>query len=68
MNNISGGGSSSGVPVRAPNPPGQHPADQLPLVVAVTRPVLLHMLIEVISQQVAAVPGIHFCHLQSNKT
>lgn len=67
-NNISWGGLLSGVPARAPNPPGQHPADQLPLVVTVTRPVLLHVLVEVISQQVAAVSGIHFCHLESNKT
>lgn len=48
----------------ASDPPGQQPADQLPLVVTVAWPVSLHMLEDVIPQQVAAVFGIHFCHLK----
>ena len=51
----------------AGDPPGQQPADQLPLLLAVAGPVPLHMLVEVVPQQVAAVFGIHFSHLK-NKT
>lgn len=48
------------------DPPGQQLANQLPLLFAVARPVLLHELVEVIPQHVAAIFGIHFCHLQTH--
>lgn len=48
------------------DPPGQQPADQLALLLAVAWPVPLHVFVEVILQQVAAVFGIHFCHLKYN--
>lgn len=50
----------------ASDPPSQQPADQLLLLVTVAWPVPLHVLVEVIPQQVAVVFGIHFCHLKYN--
>lgn len=50
---------------RASDPPGQQPADQLPLLLAVAGPVPLHVLEVVVPQQVAAVLGIDFGYLKS---